>query len=233
MAVGGTLTNLLGIMALSRGKMSVYSLFLILGGMILPFLAGVVFWEEELSVLRVIGLIFLIVSLVLPVLEKDGGKNTKGAKIFFLLCIGIFLANGMNSVIAKYHQSTPAHVDTVSFMILRETINAPLNALMFLFIHIKNKKSNKNSVDVANKTRFIAVNWLILSIFAAIYCGSHFCNLLAARIFDASMQFPIITGGTMILTAVAGFMFFREKPDKYSTVSIAAAFFATILFGLS
>ena len=210
-----------------------YSLFLILGGMMLPFLAGVVFWQEELSAPRIIGFILLIAALVFPVLEKGNEKNTKGVKIFLLLCLGIFVANGMNSVIAKYHQSAPAHVDTLSFMVLRETINAPLNAFLFLILHIKNKKPNKDSIDVANKTRFVIVNWLILIVFAAIYCGSHFCNLLAARIFDASLQFPVITGGTMVLTAVAGFMFFREKPDKYSTVSIASAFFATILFGFN
>ena len=233
MAVGGTLTNIFGIMALSRGKMSIYSLFLMLGGMMLPFLAGVIFWEEQVSALRIIGLVFLVASLVFPVLEKTDDKSTKSAKIFFLLCLGIFFANGMNSVIAKYHQSAPAHVDTVSFMVLRETVNAPLNAFLFMFMRFKNKKINKDIAEPENNVRFVAVNILILSIFAAIYCGSHFCNLLAARIFDASLQFPVITGGTMILTAVAGFIFFREKPGKYSTVSIAAAFFATVLFGLS
>ena len=233
MAIGGTLTNIFGIMALSRGKISVYSLFLMLGGMMLPFLAGVVFWGENVSALRIAGLILLAAALILPVFEKSEEKSAKNVKIFFLLCLGIFLANGMNSVVAKYHQAAAVHVDTISFMVLRETVNAPLNALLFLFMHIRNKKINKNSAEPENKSRFIAVNWLILSIFAAVYCGSHFCNLLAAKIFDASLQFPVITGGTMILTAVAGFIFFREKPGKYASVGIAAAFFATILFGLS
>ena len=233
MAAGGTLTNIFGIMALSRGKISVYSLFLLLGGMMLPFLADVVFWGENLSALRITGLIFLVAALVFPILEKKDVKNAKNVRIFFLLCLGIFLANGMNSIVAKYHQAAPVHVDTVSFMVLRETINAPLNALLFLFMRIRNNKGNKNAAGSANNARFIAVNWLILSIFAAIYCGSHFCNLLAAGIFDASLQFPVITGGTMILVAAAGFIFFREKPGKYLSASIAAAFFATILFGLS
>ena len=205
----------------------------------LPFLAGVIFWGEYLSPFRVAGFFLLIAALVLPAFEKsESGEtaNTNGTKIFLLLCLGIFLANGSNSIVAKYHQTASANVDTLSFMVLRETINAPLNAVLFFILRYRNRKQNAEaSVPCAphNNKRFIAINWVVIGAFSIVYSASHFFNLIAARVLDASLQFPVITGGTMVLTAAAGFLLFREKPGRVSSAGIIIALLATVLFGLS
>jgi len=85
MTLLSTVSPLLGIMVLSRGKISVYTLFMMLGGMMIPFLAGVIFWDEILSALRILGLILMTVSLCIPVLEKKGGQDTKNTKNSFRL----------------------------------------------------------------------------------------------------------------------------------------------------
>ena len=235
-SVGGTLTNLFGIMVLSRGRLSVYTLFLMLGGMSLPFLAGVAFWGEPLIAPRLAGLLLLAAALAHPAFEKTEGGGSVGPNgwaVFLLLCFGVFAANGMNGIVAKIHQTHAARADTVSFMILRETFNAPFNAALFLILFRMNRKNGSGAAaSPAEKPYRSGLTLLIIFIFAAAYCGSHFFNLLAARTLDASWQFPVVTGGALVLSAAAGRLFFHEKLSKRAATGIAAAAAATVLFGL-
>ena len=61
----------IGFKIMSFGSMSVFMMFLMLGGMLLPYLFGVFYLDEGISVGRVIGVILLVVSMVFPVLSKD------------------------------------------------------------------------------------------------------------------------------------------------------------------
>ena len=227
MAVISTICAFVGIIVLSRGKMSIYTLFMMLGGMMIPFLAGVAFWDEPLTLPRVIGLAMLTVSLYFPVLEKSGGKSTK---LFFFLCLCIFLANGMHGVIGKHQQSTPGQVDTGSFIAMRELIIVAMNAVLWLFLYVRRRSRSIAAIRI--EPRFVAINALIIVAFAVVYGTAQYFHLLAASTLDASLQFPIVTGGTMVLAAAAGFIFFRERPGKFASIGIAIALIATILFGL-
>ena len=63
-----SITNLLlGMLVMSMGEVSVYTLFMMLGGMVLPFLCGAFFWQEQISAARIIWLVLLIGSLLLPI----------------------------------------------------------------------------------------------------------------------------------------------------------------------
>ena len=52
--------NIIGFRILKRGSMTIYSLFLMIGGMVLPYIWGLVFFDESFSAVRTIGLIVII-----------------------------------------------------------------------------------------------------------------------------------------------------------------------------
>lgn len=62
----GICSSFLGIVVLSKGPISIYTLFMMLGGMLLPFLVGVFLWAESLSTFRIVGMILLVAALFLP-----------------------------------------------------------------------------------------------------------------------------------------------------------------------
>ena len=61
--------------------------------------------------------------------------------------------------------------------------------------------------------------------------SSYLCQLIAAASdMPASVQYPMITGGTVILSAAVGRVFFGERQSKLSLAGTLLAFAATFLF---
>ena len=80
--------------ALDYINLSLFSLFSMLGGMVLPFFQGILFYHEEMTFAKDICVLFIIAAL-LCTLEKGEKKN---GTVFY---IGIFVLNGMSGVISK------------------------------------------------------------------------------------------------------------------------------------
>lgn len=84
MAFGLSLVNILssaiGIKTLALGDIAVYSLFLMLGGMIVPFFAGIVFLKESVSGCNLIGVAIMIIALCLPVFSAKRIKTPEKRK---------------------------------------------------------------------------------------------------------------------------------------------------------
>ena len=62
--------------ALDRINLSLYSLFSMLGGMVLPFLQGILFYGEKITVAKAVCFLFITVALVLTV-EKGERKKVR------------------------------------------------------------------------------------------------------------------------------------------------------------
>jgi len=224
----GIFISLAGIMALSRGTMATYTLFMMLGGMMLPFLVGVFFWGEPPSPWRIAGLILLAVSLYAPVMDSKKSKNTV---VFFFLCFLIFMCNGSISILSKYHQmeSEPVRVGEINFILLSDMLTGPINAVLWLIFRSL-RRGRGGDGERKDTPRAVGANLGIIAMYAMVSGLAYMLLLRAAVTLDASVLFPMVTGGAIITTAIAGYLFFREKPGKFSTVGIAIAVFATLLF---
>ena len=90
---------IIGVKVLSLGSLAIYSMFMMLGGMLIPFFYGVLFLKEELTLSKTAGTVLLSLFIVLQALwriDEENQELTKGKKgVFFLLCLLIFFLNGM------------------------------------------------------------------------------------------------------------------------------------------
>lgn len=93
----------MGIKVLSVGDMSVYSVFMMLGSMVLPSLAGILFFGESFGWLKAVALLLMIVAVIISI----GGKKKISAKAIAYY-IGIFVMNGLIGVFFTVHQNNPA-----------------------------------------------------------------------------------------------------------------------------
>ena len=107
--------------ALSAVNLSIFSIFIMLGGMALPFLCGVVFFGEALTGEKLICFAMMAAAMILT--YEKGDSTLKG----IFLCMGVFIANGAFGVISKIHQSSqlPA-ADSRSFLMLCSIITVPV-----------------------------------------------------------------------------------------------------------
>ena len=88
---------MIGIKVLSLGSLAIYSMFMMLGGMLVPFFYGVWCLKEPVSVAQGIGTVLLTGFIILQAIsqsdsnEKSGQKQSAKTKIvFFMLCLAIF-----------------------------------------------------------------------------------------------------------------------------------------------
>ena len=228
--------TLFGFKIFSIGNFSVFTMFLMLGGMLLPFIYGILFlgdvenMTKSALVCRITGVILLIISMVFPCLsEKSGESRGKSSKMLFIfLCLCVFFMNGFVSILSKVHQieSTYATVDANSFVIITNVINGLVSGAVLLGICISRKKLPKLAPDFSKLN--LAV---IVVLYAAFNDIAYLLQLIvAASDLPASVQYPMVTGGSIVLTALSGYVFFKEKPSKTALIGIVLAFASTFLF---
>ncbi len=225
--------TLIGFKVMSLGSLSVYMMFLMLGGMLLPYIFGVIYLNEEISVFRIIGVILLIISLVFPVIAR--GKQGKASALFLILCISVFCLNGCVSITSKLHQIEALYETSSSaiFSFLIGISNSVMSSCVLLVYTLKNSRPKGTAqTETKSPVKKTKIGKIMLIIAASSVFGgiSSILQFVAAGKIPASMLYPIITGGSVVLTAVAGVIFFKEKPDKISLYGLILSFAATFLF---
>lgn len=233
--------NLIGFRIFALGSLSVYTLFLMLGGMILPYFYGVFALDEPATVPRIIGLLILILSLFFPLLDARQNGSKKTIVPFFALCILVFFLNGGVSILSKAHQSA-ASADTIvgtsDFVILTNGINGVLSAVSLGIVTFVKRSSagfagvNSPERSAMEKKPLSGIRHVLLLALAGAVCNgtSYYLQLIGAAHIDASMLYPIVTGGSVVLSALAGILFFHEIPPKWTRIGLAVTFTATLFF---
>ncbi|MBR4961120.1 MAG: hypothetical protein IKY52_09505 [Clostridia bacterium] len=223
------LYTLIGFRMLALGNMSVYTMFLMLGGMLLPYLYGVFWLDEEITVCRILGVILLALSMVFPVLGTGDDESKKKTRtLFLLLCLVVFTLNGFVSITSKMHQiSDRLIVGENDFVILSNGMNGLISSVALFFMCLARRTAPLREPLTAGSMGLIAG---IIGVSAACNGTSYMLQLIGAANVPASVLYPMVTGGMMVLSAVAGMVFFREFPDKKTAVGLLLAFAATFLF---
>ena len=221
----------IGFKIMAFGSMSVFMMFLMLGGMLLPYLFGVFYLNEGVSVGRIIGVILLAISMVFPVLSKD----RSGGVIFVLLCAAVFTLNGCVSITSKLHQINTdfAVCGTTTFVFLTNFMNGIISAVGLLIMNLSGAKKtvDDKGTTVAQVIRKNTKAIALIVIGNAAFGGiSYMLQLIGAANVPASVLYPLVTGGSVVLSAVVGLLFFKERPDKVSGIGLLLSFAATFLF---
>ena len=214
---------MLGIKVLSLGSLAVYSMFMMLGGMLVPFFYGLLFLHEPLTWGKALGTVLLSVCIVLQALqpreEQIGDKKRQG--LFFALCILIFFINGFTGVIAKAHEISREPISETSFTAL----SCGITALLSLGILLCKGKTG-GSIQGILAPRPLGI---MAALGVVAYTGS-FLHLAAAETVPASVQFPLVSGGVIVLSAVVSALCFKEKLPRREWFCVAGAFLSTFLY---
>lgn len=217
MALFALTYSLIGFRILRSGNMAIYTLFLMTGGMTLPYVFGLLFLDEPLKLLRLAGLAVIIAAVVF---SNSGTKKPTPTQL--TLCVAVFLLNGMVSIISKAHQVDTLHapVSSTEFVMLSGIAKFIMSSIALVCIKGK-------TTDKLPKPACI----LPLALFSAVVGGvSYMLQLIGAQNLPATVLYPCITGGSIIFSAFAGKLFFKEKITKPQWISICLCFAGTCMF---
>ena len=98
-ALNGILFTFFSFRALDTVNLSLFSIFAMLGGMMLPFLQGILFYNESITLAKVICVLLICAALACTV---ERGDKKRG----LIFCIGIFVLNGMSGVLSNIYTSS-------------------------------------------------------------------------------------------------------------------------------
>lgn len=197
--------NFCAFRALGSINLSLYSLFSMLGGMALPFVQGIAFYGESITIAKIICFIVICIALLLTV--KRGKK--KSGTIYY---IGVFVLNGMSGVISKiFASSTLPKTSAEGYSLWIALCTIILSALVLLILYKKD---------------LFSFSWSATGLSALGGISTRVANLwlvIALANVDASVQYPMVTGGVMIVSTIICF-FGKSKPSKKEIISILVAF---------
>lgn len=210
-AVNGIAFIFCAFKALDSINLSLFSLFSMLGGMLLPFLQGIVFFNEKLTVAKIVCILFIVAALSLTI-SRDNKK--KGA-IFY---IGIFVLNGMSGVLAKIFASAAfPKTSAAMFSIWSSVCTLILAGTALLFLLRKRNDSTHCSLGSVSVAAVGGINSQI----------ANFILVLSLAHVDASVQYPMVTGGVMIVSTLIS-LFGNKKPGKKEICAVGLAFVAML-----
>ena len=227
-AINNLLFTLCALKALERVNLSMFSLFSMLGGMLLPFLAGLIFYGEDMTVGKGVCIVLITVALAMTVTPKrattDGamaekrelGATVRGAFAGFvsgggLYYVGVFVLNGMCGVLTKiYEDATLPKVGAATFSLWVAIVSAVISGAALLFLRRSWRRPSLSSL-------------LIGASGGAIEKIANYLLLIALAVLPASVQYPFITGGVMIVSTLFAYLT-PAKPKPRELWAIAVSF---------
>lgn len=199
-----------GLKAFATANLSVYSIFTMLGSLLLPSAYGLIFCNEEFTLAK--GICIALITAATALTFEKGERKGNNTKYY----LAVFVLNGAVGILSKIHQSdTELSVDSYSFM---ATVNLCVFIICLIYHLIKNRKFPIISMkELGSVSGYAASNGI-----------GNLLSLIALTSLPASVQFPIVTGGVMVFSTVIGFIR-KEKPTVRTLISVGLAFISTVL----
>jgi len=185
---------------------------------VLPTLAGVVLFSERLNLMAILGIVLALVALILVV----GGKkeSSKTNKTNWLLPILIFFGTGTGDILMKLTEQKNQAAD-MSFMIAFIYFIALLFGILIVAYDLFRGRSKWQWKSAVGGIGLGVINFF-----------STFCVYHAMRCFDNVVLFPVYNIGVVSLTALTGWLLFKEKLTWKNYLGLAIAIIAVILITL-
>lgn len=188
-------------LAIKEGPLSLSSLMTSFS-LLIPTLFGIFFYGDEAGVPFFIGLSLLLCSLVLINLKKEEGiKITLKWGIYVTLA---FLGNGLCSTVqngyAKVHNTGKNE-----FMIIALSVVAVVLIVIALF-------TEKEKIAPSIKGGAV-----LMAICGLANGAVNLFVILLSSLMDASIMFPLISAGGIVLTSLVAIFLYKEKlsPIQY------------------
>ena len=198
-----------GFKALSIGPMALTSIIASFS-LIIPFLFGIILWNETLTLLKFSGIILLLLSIFLINAKKESGFSAKW--LFYALVT--LLSNGFCSVIQKMHQIKFPTLYRTEFMFW-----ALLCVSIILTITYNTKRNGK-----------VKFGFSLLGIASGIAnCCANFIVLFLSATENASVLFPIIAVANIITVWVIGILFFKERLKVLQAIGLVMGVVSVVL----
>jgi drug/metabolite transporter (DMT)-like permease len=189
-------------------------------GILVPVAAGLLFWNEPVSMIQLVGLILLFATFYLGGASSSSGQQKVSLR-WILFCIASFLGNGFVMTITKWHQVLLPGEEMKEFLTIAFGTAAVLSLVFFLIYFYAKKQI------VFTLTKIPILSIVLITGIVTAY-GNQLIVYLASRI-PSVIQFPAINGGIVILSTIASTFIFKDKLTRNALAGIGLGIVALVL----
>ncbi len=240
----GLTSSAAGLFAMRYGKVSVVTTFSLLGGMVVPFVYGLLFLREPVTMWKLLGILVLIASLFPALLGQSAAEGEQGRHRGRFLTFGllVFFGNGLTGVFSKAHQISPDAVDTDSFVfqcaVVCLTAAAVILSGQTLILRKKGERGAVRQVfyEIGKQPMKGKLFGLLIGLMACYALCNGLGNIFSLRCaltMDSSIQFPLISSTVILMTTVLGRVFYKEKIARANQLSLLLTLAGIGLFIIS
>ncbi len=178
--------------------------------LVFPVLFSLIYFSEQVSTIKYIGLAGALISVLLTVYKKEINKTNI---MFIVLPVIIFFGSGLVDSIVKYVQAVKISEDEVSLYTISVFFMAFLCGIIISILK-RPKKIKRHRPTLLLGFALGIVN------FGSLY---FFINALNKSSLKSSLVFAVNNMSIVALTALIGTIIFKEKLNKINFAGIVLA----------
>ena len=215
--------NLTNLKAFSTGPMS-YTTIIISFSTLISTLSGVLFFGEDMKAAHIVGIVLMLISFLLAVEKKsdEGGFSAK----WLVLCTVTFLMTGAIGVMQKIHQHSEHRAELNSFLIIAFCV-AFIVPLVLAPVFAKKEQVRLGISICGVKHAFILLVALLI-IGGVCIAANNKLNLFLSGAMESAIFFPVMNGGTLMLTTLGALLIFKERLSKRQTIGLVGGIVSLI-----
>ena len=179
--------------------------------LVFPVLFSIIWFNEETTALKFVGFFTAVLAIFFTIYKKDIKKTNL---LYFFLPVAIFIGSGITDSVVKYAQAVKISPDESGiFSCLVFFVAFSIAAIISIL--------NKNKVRIIFNSPTLILGILL----GLVNFGSLFfiINALNKSNLNSSLVFVIVNMSIVILSALIGILFFKEKLSKINFAGIILA----------
>lgn len=192
---------------------------------VIPVLFSVVFIGEKLSVLKIIGIILALIAVYFTNKRKTAEHHSNANLIWLpiLVFIGSGLIDASINAAKTYLFTLPVHSELFSIGTFASAFLIGICILVFKFI-----KQPKSHFKFETKSLLGGIVLGIPNYFSIFFI----IKSLEANIFNSAQLFPILNISNVVLTAIVGYIAFKEKLSAQNLIGVLLAIVSILLIAI-
>lgn len=204
--------------AVKDGEVSVCSI-VYSSNFILPTVFSALVYRDSLTAWKIIGMTLMLIAVVLV---SGKGENKATARSVFFAVLAMLCSAGVG-IVQKVFAHVYGNGQSTFFLFF---------AFAFVLLSSLAVKGLAGKSEDLKATDKITENLFLKTVLAVSVILANKLNLYLAGALPATVFFPILNGGTVVLSAVAGAIFYKDKFTVKKTIAIPVSLLAIVVFSL-
>lgn len=222
-AVSFDITVMLIVVAMSMGPMGT-TVLIINMSMMLPVIAGIIWWGESPNLTKLIGIACMLAVLILSAMGNKGDSK-RGSVKWLIISIVTMILNGILSIQQKVFTSYCPNESAVTFSLAAFAMASLLCWVAALIF----KMRGADFGPWLKKKRELSLCALGVGLGTA---GGNAFNMLALTVLPAIVTFPLIQGSVVVSIWALSVFIYHDKVNLPGVLSLIAGIAGIVLLSI-